>query len=170
MPAVRIRKGKRSDSRQFLGLLRSLAEFERLTPPSEAAKQRILKDVFARKRVCLFVASEGSTLVGYAIYFYSYSSFLARPTLYLEDLFVREEQRKRGVGLALFRRCVDEAIAKGCGRMEWSVLAWNEKALRFYERLGARRLSEWYVYRLDEKGLGRVPKAPRRGRRRPGSA
>ena len=170
MPAVRIRRGRRSDSRQFLELLRSLAEFERLTPPSEAAEQRILNDVFVRKRVHLFVASEGDALVGYAIYFYSYSSFLARPSLYLEDLFVREDRRKRGVGLALFRRCVDEAIAKGCGRMEWSVLAWNEKALRFYESLGARRLSEWYVYRLDEEGLRRVPKTHRLGRKRPGSA
>ncbi|MDG6988144.1 MAG: GNAT family N-acetyltransferase [Nitrososphaerota archaeon] len=170
MPAVQIRKGRRSDSPQFLKLLRSLAEFERLTPPSEAAKRRILKDVFVRKRVRLFVASEGSALVGYALYFYSYSSFLARPTLYLEDLFVREEQRKRGVGLALFRRCVDEAIAQGCGRMEWSVLAWNEKALGFYESLGARRLSEWYVYRLDGEGLRRVPKTPLRDGRRPSSA
>jgi len=97
--------------------------------------------------------------VGYALYFYTYSSFVAKPSLYLEDLFVLEEYRKGGVGFALFRRCVREAISKGCGRMEWAVLAWNEKAIKFYEKLGAKRLSDWYVYRLDERALQRTPKS-----------
>ena len=138
-----------------------MADFEKLEPPSKDARERILKDVFSDGRINLFVAAEGRRLIGYALYFYSYSSFLAKPTLYLEDLFVLEEHRKRGVGFALFRRCVDEAVAQGCGRMEWSVLAWNEKALRFYERLGARRLSDWYVYRLDEAGMTKASKGPR---------
>ena len=161
MPPVKIRRGRTSDSDQFLGLLRSLADFEKLEPPSKDARERILKDVFSDGRINLFVAAEGRRLIGYALYFYSYSSFLAKPTLYLEDLFVLEEHRKRGVGFALFRRCVDEAVTQGCGRMEWSVLAWNEKALRFYERLGARRLSDWYVYRLDEAGMTKASKGPR---------
>ena len=156
MKEITIRRGRPSDSRQFIGLLLALAKFERLKPPSEAGRRRILADVFEKKRISLFVAVRKGRLVGYALYFYSYSSFLARPTLYLEDLFVLEEERKGGVGFALFRRCVDEAVKMRCGRMEWSVLAWNEKALKFYERLGARRLSEWYVYRLDDKGLSRV--------------
>ncbi|MDG7011104.1 MAG: GNAT family N-acetyltransferase [Nitrososphaerota archaeon] len=153
-----IRKGKPADSRQFIGLLLALARFERLKPPSLEGRKRILEDVFAKKKVNLFVAEKGGKLVGYALYFYSYSSFLAKPTLYLEDLFVLGEQRKGGVGSALFRRCVEEAVKTGCGRMEWSVLAWNKKALEFYEKLGARRLSEWYVYRLDEKALSKVPR------------
>ncbi|MDG6980861.1 MAG: GNAT family N-acetyltransferase [Nitrososphaerota archaeon] len=155
---VVVREGKRADAVRFISLLESLAKFEKLRPPSKAGRKRIIEDVFARKRVNLFVAEDGEKLVGYALYFYTYSSFLAKPTLYLEDLFVLEEQRKAGVGFALFRRCVDEAVKEGCGRMEWSVLAWNEKALKFYEKLGARRLSEWYVYRLDERALSRVPK------------
>ncbi|MDG6990572.1 MAG: GNAT family N-acetyltransferase [Nitrososphaerota archaeon] len=158
MSAVSVRRGRRSDSRQFVGLLAALAKFERLEPPSAEGKRRILEDIFRKKRISLFVAAEGKKLIGYALYFYTYSSFLAKPTLYLEDLFVLEEHRKSGVGFSLFRRCVDEALKEGCGRMEWSVLAWNEKALRFYERLGARKLSEWYVYRLDEHALSRVPK------------
>jgi len=160
MGEVVVRKARASDSEQFIGLVLELAKFERLDPPSAPGRRRLVDDVFRRKRVNLFVASEKGRLVGYALYFYSYSSFEAKPTLYLEDLYVLEDQRKKGVGFALFRRCVDEAIARGCGRMEWAVLTWNEKALKFYEKLGARRLSDWYVYRLDAKALGRVPKAP----------
>jgi GNAT superfamily N-acetyltransferase len=156
-----IRRGRRSDSRQFVGLVVALAEFEKLDPPSKSGRRRLTEDVFRRKRIRLFVAEEGQKLVGYALYFYTYSSFLAKPSLYLEDLFVLPEYRKEGVGFALFRRCVREAISRGCGRMEWAVLAWNERAVEFYERLGARRLSDWYVYRLDEKALGEVPGAVR---------
>ena len=158
MSQVVVRKARPSDSDQFIGLVLDLARFERLDPPTPAGRRRLVDDVFRNKRVKLFVASERGKLVGYALYFYTYSSFEAKPTLYLEDLYVMESHRKRGVGFALFRECVDEAVSKGCGRMEWAVLTWNEKALRFYEKLGAKRLSDWYVYRLDEKGLGRVPR------------
>ncbi len=136
----------------------SLAEFEKLDPPSPAGQRRLVQDVFRKKRIRLFVAAEGEKLVGYALYFFTYSSFLARPSLYLEDLFVLEEYRKSGVGMALFQRCVREAVSKGCGRMEWAVLTWNEKAINFYEKLGAKRLSDWYVYRLDESALRRTPR------------
>ncbi len=154
---ISIRRARRGDSEQFIGLVRALARFEHLDPPSRGGRRRLLDDIFKNRRVKLFVAAQGQTLIGYALYFYNYSSFVAKPTLYLEDLFVLEECRKQGVGFDLFRRCVDEAISKGCGRMEWAVLTWNEKALKFYEKLGARRLSEWYVYRLDEKAMRSVP-------------
>jgi GNAT superfamily N-acetyltransferase len=160
MGRIKIRKAQSGDSRRFMGLVRDLAKFERLEPPSAAGGRRLRDDVFKKGRVNLIVAAEGDRLVGYALYFYTYSSFLAKPTLYLEDLFVLEEYRKRGIGFALFRKCVEEAKVKRCGRMEWTVLTWNSKALEFYERLGARRMSDWYVYRLDEEGLGKVPKAP----------
>lgn len=153
MGMVLVRRGRESDSKQLLGLVRRLADYERLEPPDGAARRRLLDDLFKRKRIFLFVASEGRKLVGYALYFYTYSSFLARPTLYLEDLYVLEEYRKMGAGGALLKRLVDEAVSKRCGRMEWTVLTWNERALRFYEKVGARRMSEWYTYRLDEKAL-----------------
>jgi len=155
---ISIRRARRSDSEQFIDLVLALAKFEKLEPPSEEGQRRLLNDVFEKRRVRLFVAADGRKLAGYALYFYNYSSFVAKPSLYLEDLFVLKSYRKRGIGFALFRRCVEEAISTGCGRMEWNVLAWNEKALRFYEKLGARRLSEWHVYRLDENGLKKVPK------------
>lgn len=137
-------------------LLLALARFEHLDPPSADGQRRIISDIFEKKILNLFVATDRGELVGYALYFYSYSSFLAKPTLYLEDLFVIEEHRKKGLGLALFLRCVDEAINHECGRMEWAVLSWNEKAIAFYEKLGASRLDEWRFFRLTQDGLKRV--------------
>jgi len=154
---ILIRKGRWADAEQFVSLVLALAEFENLDPPTIQGRKRLVDDIFRKKKISLLVASDGRRLVGYAIYFFTYSSFVAKPTLYLEDLFVLEKYRKRGVGFSLFRRCVDIAQAEHCGRMEWAVLTWNAKALRFYEKLGARRMSDWYVYRLNEKALARVP-------------
>ena len=158
MTGIVVRRARAKDTEGFVGLVLALARFEKLKPPSQAGRKRLIDDVFRKKRVHLLVASDGSRLVGYALYYYSYSSFVAKPSLYLEDLFVLEGYRKQGVGFDLFRRCADEAVSKGCGRMEWSVLTWNTKAMEFYERLGARRLSDWCVYRLDETCLLKVPR------------
>jgi GNAT superfamily N-acetyltransferase len=145
------------DSVGFLKLVVELAKFERLAPPGPQARARLLKDVFERRKLCLFVAVRGLELVGYALFFYTYSSFLALPTLYLEDIFVSEAHRGEGIGLALFERCRKEARMKSCGRMEWAVLTWNTKAIKFYEGLGAKRLDSWVVYRLDSRSLAGPP-------------
>ena len=169
MARVVIRKARRSDSKGFLGLLLALAKFEHLEAPSEAGMKRLVKDVFERRRIRLLVAADGQDLVGYALYYYGYSSFLARPTLYLEDLFVLERSRESGIGLGLMRQCAAEALASGCGRMEWAVLAWNRKAIDFYEALGARRLEGWHVYRMGLDGMKAVSrKSP--GRPQTGSS
>ena len=115
--------------------------------------------------VRLFLAYSGKAPVGYALYFYTYSSFLARPTFYLEDIFVLKEYRHKGVGKQLFLKCVDEAYSNKCGRFEFSVLTWNKNAIRFYESLGARRLDQWYYYRIDGatiKKLRRIAQSQRR--------
>ncbi|MGD1055292.1 MAG: GNAT family N-acetyltransferase [Nitrososphaerales archaeon] len=156
MNQTTIRRGRRADSAGFLKLLLALADFEHLEPPSADGQGRIIADIFEKKRLNLFVATERGRLVGYALYFYTYSSFLARPTLYLEDLFVLEEHRKKGLGFALFIKCIDEAIRQDCGRMEWAVLGWNKKAISFYERLGARKLDEWHFYRLARDRLKQI--------------
>lgn len=153
MTGFRIRAGKSSDSKGFLSLLLALADFERLEPPDEEARRRIVRDIFEKKKVNLFVASSGKRLVGYALYFYTYSSFLARQTLYLEDIYVDAKFRQKGIGQALLMRCVKEAERKGCGRMEWAVLTWNKNAIRLYERIGAERMVEWHTYRLDSDAL-----------------
>ncbi|HME19424.1 MAG TPA: GNAT family N-acetyltransferase [Nitrososphaerales archaeon] len=149
-----VRRGRRSDARAFLELLTALAKFEKLKPPDKRTSRRLLEDVFTRDRLGLFVATLGTEVVGYALYFYSYSSFLGRPTFYLEDIFVSEEHRAKGIGTSLFRRCLKEAASKGCGRMEWAVLTWNRNAIRFYEKAGARRLDDWHVYRLASDQFG----------------
>jgi len=156
---ILVRKGRRTDAKQFIRLVCDLANFEHLDPPSKEGRLRLIEDIFGKKKVNLLVAADGRRLVGYALYFYTYSSFVAKPTLYLEDLYVLDEYRKHGIGFSLFRKCVEIALEAGCGRMEWAVLTWNTKALKFYEKLGARRMSDWYVYRLDERALGRVPRS-----------
>jgi GNAT superfamily N-acetyltransferase len=148
---VTIRRARRVDGKGFVHLLLSLAKFEKLEPPTSAARRRILRDIFQRKVVSLFLAICQGRPVGYALYFYTYSSFLARPTLYLEDIFVAQPFRGKGVGAELFRRCVKQAILADCGRMEWAVLGWNINAIEFYENVGARRLDEWHNYRLDRR-------------------
>ena len=153
-----IRRGRRGDSAAFLGLVEGLARYEHLDPPSETGRRRLVEDIFLRRKVNLLVATDGRGLRGYALYFYTYSSFLARPTLYIEDIYVSKKHRGSGIGLALFRRCAREAIRHKCGRMEWAVLTWNKGAIDFYERLGARRLRDWYVYRLDEEGIRKSSK------------
>jgi GNAT superfamily N-acetyltransferase len=163
MVGANVRKGTRADADGFLKLVDALAEFEHLDPPSDSGRKRLVRDIFQKKRATLLVADDAGKLVGYALYFYNYSSFIAKPTLYLEDLFVLKEYRKRGIGFDLFRKCVEEAISNGCGRMEWAVLTWNRKAISFYERLGAIRQDDWRVYRLDGRALSRIPKKLAKG-------
>jgi GNAT superfamily N-acetyltransferase len=95
-------------------------------------------------------------VVGYALTFETYSSFLARPTLFLEDVFVLPEHRRGGIGTMVLRHLAREALRRGCGRMEWMVLTWNEPAIQFYDKLGAKRLEDWAAYRLAGKDLERV--------------
>jgi len=154
-----IRLAKKSDSRGIQDLLVALANFEHLDPPDESAKRRIIHDIFSKRKLLrIFVAADRASgkLVGYALYFYTYSSFLARPSLYLEDIFVLEEFRHHGIGRDLFVKCATEAKRNGCGRMEWSVLTWNEQAIDFYEKLGAKRLDEWYYYRLNRENIEKL--------------
>lgn len=153
---VLIRRGRKADSKGFLKLLVALAKYEKLDPPTPAAQKRILKDVFDRRRANLILAIRGHVPIGYALYFFTYSSFLANPTLYLEDVFVLKEFRGLGVGRSLFLWCVKVASDRGCGRMEWSVLNWNRNAIRFYEAMGASMLSDWSTFRLDSGALRRL--------------
>lgn len=152
-----IRAATPADSDTIISLIIALAEFERLPPPDETACDRLLADAFApRPRFDIFLAEIEGKAVGYAFVFETYSTFLAQPSLYLEDLFVLPDYRKHGVGYALFMQCVREAKRRGCGRLEWVVLDWNENAIAFYERLGAKHMTEWLPYRLDRAALDRL--------------
>jgi GNAT superfamily N-acetyltransferase len=152
--ALRIRPAAAADAEVFLSLVDALADYERLDRPTPEARERLLRDGFGPEpRFRAFLAEQDGRAVAYAITFETYSSFLALPTLYLEDLFVLPEARRGGVGGAMFRFLAEEALRRGCGRMEWVVLDWNRMAIDFYDRLGARHLSEWYTYRLTADQL-----------------
>jgi GNAT superfamily N-acetyltransferase len=133
----------------LLSLVDALADFEKLKRPTPAARKRLLRDCCGkRKRFDAVLSYLDGRPVGYAITFKTYSSFLALPTLYLEDIFILPGHRKQGIGGKLFRHCYSRAKRMGCGRMEWVVLDWNKPAIRFYDRLGARQLKGWLPYRL----------------------
>ncbi len=143
---VTIRPYRQSDANAFLGLVKALADYERLDPPTPAACRRLRRDV--GRRIEVLMAEAGSRPVGYAIYLFTYSSFLGRPTLFLEDLFVRPDCRELGVGKRLMAALRRIARQEKCGRMEWLVLGWNKPAIRFYEGLGARHIREWMPFRM----------------------
>lgn len=143
---MKIRPFRDGDAKGFVSLVRALARYEKLKPPDAAASRRLVRDIGRRVRV--LVAEEEGRLVAYAIYFFAYSSFLARPTLYLEDVFVVPEHRHRGLGRKIIEALVREARREGCGRMEWMALGWNKVARRFYAGLGAQPLTEWVTYRM----------------------
>ncbi len=144
-----------SDVATFVGLVAALAHYEALEPPDPGARDRLVKDALTDPpRFTTLLAELAGRVVGYAIFFEAYSTFLAQPTLYLEDLFVLPDARGRGIGSALFKTCAAEARRRGCGRMEWQVLAWNDLAIGFYESLGAAPLhADWRCYRLTAPQL-----------------
>ena len=151
---IDIRPVAADDVEPFLGLVDALADYERLPRPTPEARERLARDGLGERPLFhAYLARLDGQPVGYAIIFFTYSSFLALPTLYLEDLFVLPDARGSGVGKALFAFLAGEAVRRGCGRMEWVVLDWNQLAIDFYERLGARRLTEWYTYRLTGEEL-----------------
>ena len=143
-----------TDAAAFLDLVDALADYEALPRPTVDARERLVRDAFGeRRRFNLLLARLDKHPVGYAAFFETYSTFLALPTLYLEDLFVLSDARGCGAGGALFDRLRLEARQRGCGRMEWSCLNWNELAIGFYARRGASHLEEWRSYRLNADQL-----------------
>ena len=150
----RIRPARPADGPAFVALVRAFADFEKLSPPDDAAGARLLADAFGeRRRFDLLVAEVDGRVQGYALFFEAYSTFRAAPTLWLEDLFVHPAVRGRGIGRAMMQEVARTAVARGCERFEWSVLDWNEGAQRFYRSIGARMLGEWLVCRLEGTAL-----------------
>jgi GNAT superfamily N-acetyltransferase len=144
-----VRRAVESDGQALLSLVDALADYEKLSRPSPEARERLVRDMFGPKpRIDGLLAFMDGYPVGYAIILETYSSFLALPTLYLEDLFVLPEYRGRKAGLALFEEVRAEAKRRDCGRIEWTVLDWNQLAIDFYNRLGGEHLKEWQLYRI----------------------
>ena len=155
--AVSVRRGTRKDAPTIVALIRGLAEYEKLAHECEATVSLIRRHGFGAKRYFeTLICERAGAAVGFALYFFTFSTFLARPTLYLEDLFVLPAERGRGAGRALLAALARIAVRKGCGRMEWAVLDWNTPSIGFYERLGARLRRDWILTRLTGAPLRRL--------------
>ena len=156
-PAFTIRPATPADIPTILGLIRDLAEYER-APNDVVATEEGLREVLFGKRPSaeVVLAMEGATAVGFAVFFHNFSTWLGRPGLYLEDLFVRPDSRGRGYGRALLVHLAKIAAERGCGRMEWAVLDWNEPAIKFYRTLGAAPNEEWTIFRLTSDKIAKL--------------
>ncbi len=154
---VHIRALTAADTEIYLALVDAHADFEKMERPTAEARERLIADALGdHPRYRAYLATIDGKDVGYCITYLAYSSFLARPTFFLEDIFVFSDYRGRGFGGAMFAYLVQEAERLGCGRMEWMVQDWNEGAIRFYERRGAVQLAEWHTYRIDSDQLHRL--------------
>ena len=152
--SVTVRKGVAGDAQLLGQLICALADYEKLLRPTPEALARLAKDAYgSAPRIDTWFGELNGRAVGYAVTFYTYSTFLALPTFYLEDVFVLPEYRAHKVGKALFLHCARTAFEQGCGRMEWQVLHWNEPALVFYRHLGGQQMHDWLPFRATREEL-----------------
>lgn len=152
-----IRPATLADVPSIARLIRGLAEYERLTHVVVLDESRLREHLFgSRPYAEVLLAEEADNVVGFALFFHNYSTFLAQPGIYLEDLYVEPAQRGQGYGKALLAALARLALERGCGRLEWSVLNWNEQAIQFYRSLGAEPMNEWTVYRLSGESLTKL--------------
>ena len=156
-PDLTIRPARPGDESLLLELIHELAVYEKAPEEAVATPELVRKALFGEHPTAEAVIAEwDGKPAGFALFFHNFSTWLGKPGLYLEDLFVRESMRGKGIGKALLLHLAGIARKRGCGRMEWSVLDWNRPAIDFYKALGAKPQSEWTVYRLDEKALGKL--------------
>jgi GNAT superfamily N-acetyltransferase len=154
---LNIRPATRADAPVIASLVRELADYEKLLDEARATAADFLRELESATPVIhVLIAEWNGEPAGFALYFFNFSTFVGRPGLYLEDLFVRPAQRSHGIGRALLRSLARIATERGCGRMEWAVLDWNEPALRFYKSLDARQMNEWIIHRLTPVEIAKL--------------
>jgi GNAT superfamily N-acetyltransferase len=159
-----IRPATPEDTGTIVELIRALAEYERLAHAVSLKEERLREHLFGPRPFAeVLLAQEGNDVVGFALFFHNYSTFLGRPGIYLEDIFVRPEHRGRGHGRALLRAIAQLAFERGCGRIEWSVLDWNEPSINFYRALGAVPLDDWTTFRLTGEAIAALAEDRPRG-------
>jgi GNAT superfamily N-acetyltransferase len=153
-PAVTIRPARENEVPVILQFIRDLAVYEHLEHEAVATEESLRKSLFGPRPYAEVVfACVAEEPVGFALFFHNYSTFLGRPGIYLEDLFVRPEARGQGIGKRLLTWLAQLAVERGCGRLEWAVLDWNEPSIAFYESLGAKPMDEWRIFRLTGPAL-----------------
>jgi GNAT superfamily N-acetyltransferase len=159
MTSLHIEPATPADVPMILQLIRELAEFERLLHEVTATEEQLHEQLFGPKpkaEVIMGRLQPGGEVAGFALYFHNFSTFLAKPGIYLEDLYVRQQYRGRGYGEQLLRRLAGIALERNCGRLEWSVLDWNQRAIDFYKSLGATPMNEWTIYRVTGSALQKL--------------
>jgi GNAT superfamily N-acetyltransferase len=155
-----IRRARVEDVPIILELIRDLAAYERAPHEVSATEEQLVDVLFGERPAAeVLLAFDGESPVGFAVFFHNFSTWLGRPGLYLEDLFVKPEKRGKGYGRALLVELAKIARDRGCGRMEWAVLDWNEPAIKFYRALEAKPMDEWTVFRLTSDGITRLASA-----------
>ncbi|MFH0756161.1 MAG: GNAT family N-acetyltransferase [Bacteroidota bacterium] len=152
-----IRKAERSDVPLVLDFIRKLAGYEHLSHEVVATEAQLERYLFGEEKVAeVIIGSYRDVPVGFALYFFNFSTFLAKPGIYLEDLFVLEEYRGKGFGKTLLAYLAQLALKMNCGRLEWAVLDWNEPSISFYKSLGARQMEEWIINRMTGEALEKL--------------
>ena len=155
--SIQIRQATAEDVPTILSFIRGLAEYEKLAHQCVATEESLRHTLFSEKRYAeVLIAHLDNRPVGFALYFHNYSTFIAKPGIYLEDLFVLPEHRGKSVGKALLASVARIARERNCGRLEWSVLDWNEPAIEFYTRIGAKVMPDWRICRLTEQQIADV--------------
>jgi GNAT superfamily N-acetyltransferase len=157
MSEIRITTATEADVPVILEMIRGLADYEKLSHVVRATEQQLRHTLFGERPAAeVLLAHLNAEPVGFALFFPNYSTFLAQPGIYLEDLFVKPHARGKGAGLALFMELARIAVARGCGRVEWAVLDWNKPSIGFYKKLGAVPMDEWTTFRLTSEPLARL--------------
>jgi GNAT superfamily N-acetyltransferase len=157
IPHFEIRGATEADVTVVLSFIKKLADYERLSHEVAATEEILRETLFGRRRTAeVAIGYHKNQPVGFVLFFHNYSTFLGRPGIYIEDLFVDEAFRRRGFGTALLCHVARLANERQCGRLEWSVLDWNEPAINFYKKLGAVPMSEWTVFRVTGEALNRL--------------
>lgn len=153
---IRIRPASEDDVALLHGLIAELAEYEKLADAVAGDEETLRHTLFELRAAEALILEAGQEVAGYAIFFTTFSSFEMRPGIWLEDVYVRPEQRRAGIGLAVMEHLAALALERGCARLDWCALDWNEPALRFYDGLGAKRLDEWKMLRLELPEIRRL--------------
>lgn len=148
-----IRKAEAKDIATIFDLIKKLAVYEKLENDVITSEKELCENIFNKNFAKVLIAEEDEKPVGFALYFYNFSTFVGKPGIYLEDLFVEPEYRGKGYGKSLLIELAKIAEAENCGRFEWAVLDWNTPSIEFYKALGAKPMDEWTVFRLDKKGI-----------------
>lgn len=160
MDKLVIRSADRSDIPAILNLINELAEYEKLSDQVTATEKILEENLFNRKFAEVLIAEYDNEIAGQALFFHNFSTFIGKPGIYLEDIYVRPKFRGKGIGKEILLRLIKIAEERNCGRVEWAVLDWNESAISFYKKLGAIQMDEWRIFRLTEDKIKSIAEHP----------